>query len=281
MPNLQVTHGTSLDDARSESVLRIDPTNSDRIVGVSRKCKDISAYDFTVATVYSSDGGTSWHDGASPATPGWTGLSDPALAWDDSGIVFLIGAAITNPPKIDYVGIAVYKSTDGGKTWSPPKLIHTSAGDEKAWAAGDSGSASYHGRVYIAWDDFPNLRFARTLDHGTIWIGTGIDPAGSVIAMGSFSPAIAIATNGDISIVRSNAGEIKMIVSTDGGDRHNDAGVLAHAVEAERLASLPRRDLSRLHDADDLHLRRHCDRGLGGLPRGGVADLLRTLNRRG
>jgi hypothetical protein len=219
MPNIQVTHGASLNDARSESIILVNPSNPEQIVGASRKCKDISAYDFTVATVYSSDGGISWHDSAPLATPGWSGLSDPALAWDDSGNVFLVGAAIKNPPKIDYIGIAVYKSVDGGQSWSAPHLIHTSSEDEKPWAAGDSGSISFRGRVYIVWDDAGDLRFARTLDHGNTWIGPGTDPAGSVIASASFSPEINVAANGGIYIVRSAAGrEIKMIVSADGGD---------------------------------------------------------------
>ena len=70
MSNIQVTHGTSLNDARSESVVLINPNNPLQVVGASRKCKDIAAYDFTVAAVYSTDGGATWHDSAPLATPG-------------------------------------------------------------------------------------------------------------------------------------------------------------------------------------------------------------------
>ena len=173
-----------------------------------------------MATVYSTDGGDSWHDSEPLPTPGWTGLSDPALAWDDAGNIFLVGAAITNPPKIDYLAIAAYKSTDGGRSWSAPSVIHASPNDEKAWAAGDGWSASYRGRVYVAWADSGNLRFARTLDHGSTWIGTGVDPAGSAIGSGAFSPAIAVAASGDVYIANTPyAGhEIKLLVSSDGGD---------------------------------------------------------------
>src|SRR3981081_23522 len=138
--NIQVTHGLSLNDARSESTILINPNNPEQIVGASRKCKDISKYDFTVATVYSTDGGISWQDSAPLATPGWSGLYDPPLARDENGTVLLVGGAITNTPKIDYVGIAVDKSIDGGQTWSSRKRIHPSSEDEKPWAAGDSGS---------------------------------------------------------------------------------------------------------------------------------------------
>src|SRR5258708_2320370 len=100
MSNIQATHGASLNDARSESIILINPNNSEQIVGASRKCKDIRAYDFTVATVSSTDGGIRGHDSALLVTPNWSGVSYRASAWDDSGNVSLVGAAIKNPPKI-------------------------------------------------------------------------------------------------------------------------------------------------------------------------------------
>ena len=233
LSNIQITHGTTLNDARSESVVLINPNNFDQIVAASRKCKDISAYDFTVATVYSTDAGITWHDSAPLVTPGWSGVSDPALAWDDSGNVFLVGAAIKNPPKIDYVGIVAYKSTDGGRNWSAPNLIHTSAGDEKPWAAGDTGSVSFRGRIYVVWDDGTDLRFARTLGYGKTWRGAGTDSVGSVLAPNSFSPEINVDDNGDVYIVTSAwaGSEIKMIVSTDGGDSFHPAASPATGIK--------------------------------------------------
>ncbi|MGF6921540.1 sialidase family protein [Paraburkholderia sp. 40] len=219
MANIQVTRGASPNDARSESSLAINPNNPLQLVAASRKCKDIAAYDFTSATVYSTDAGITWHDSANLATPDWTGVSDPALAWDDSGNIFLVCAAIRNPPAIDYVGIAVYRSFDGGQTWSAPSLIHASAEDEKPWVAGDAGSSAFHGCVYAAWDDGVSLRFARTLDHGITWIGIGTDPAGSILASDTpFSPEINVAADGTIYIAWTAGSEIKMMVSSDGGN---------------------------------------------------------------
>ncbi|MGF6782139.1 hypothetical protein [Paraburkholderia sp. GAS334] len=62
--------------------------------------QSIAAYDFTSATVYSTDAGITWHDSANLATPGWTGVSDPVLTWDDSGNVFLVGAAFPGLAKV-------------------------------------------------------------------------------------------------------------------------------------------------------------------------------------
>ncbi len=223
MPNIQVTHDTDLNNARSESAILANPNNPLQIVAASKKFRNMQTYDFTLATSFSTDGGHTWHDSADVPTPAWAMLSDPTLAWDDSGNVFLVGLPAQNPPSGNVVGIAVYKSTDGGQNWSNPNLIHTSGGDDKQWVAGDANPSSPHrGRIYIAWDDGSSMRFARSLDHGATWVGTSGHSVGSVLANDSFSPEINVALDGTIYIVWINgifSGTIiKMLVSTDGGD---------------------------------------------------------------
>lgn len=244
MSNIQVTHDTSLENARSESSLAINPNNTQQIVAGSKKFIDYHNYDFTLATSYSSDGGLHWNDSAPFALlPGWTGISDPAIVWDDSGNVFLVGLAFNNPPAGDTIGIAVYKSTDGGQTWSAPNLIHTSAGDDKQWAAGDGNPASpFHGRVYAAWDGPGGLCFARTLDHGGTWIGTGASPAGATIAPSSFSPEVNVAADGTVYIIfmeMPGGPEIKMVKSTDGGNSFQPTASPATGIHSFSITTLP------------------------------------------
>jgi hypothetical protein len=224
MANIRVTHDTLQNNARSESSIAINPGNPKQIVAGSKKFKNIKTYDFTLATAYSINGGQTWHDSADIPIPGWDCLSDPALAWDDAGNIYLVALAGKHPPKFDTVGIAVYKSIDGGTTWSPANLIHTSTGDDKQWAAGDSNWVSpYHGHVYAVWDDGADMRFARTVNHGVTWIGTGTAPAGSILVNDSFSPEINVTADGTIYIVWIAEDEIKMIVSKDGGNSFHPA----------------------------------------------------------
>ncbi len=220
MPNIRVTDETDLNNARSESSLAINPNNTQQIVAGSKRFVNYHAYDFTLATSYSTDGGLHWNDSAPLALlPGWTGISDPAIAWDDSDNVFLVALPFNNPPGATILGIAVYKSTDGGQTWSAPNLIHTSSADDKQWAAGDGNLGSpFGGRVYAAWDGPGGLCFARTLDHGSTWIGTGTSPAGTAIAPSSFSPEVNVAADGTVYIIFMVGNEIRMVKSTDGGD---------------------------------------------------------------
>jgi hypothetical protein len=243
MRNIQVTHDTSLDNARSESSLVINPNNPQQIVAGSKKFNNYHTYDFTLATAYSTDGGQTWADSTVLDLPtGWYGISDPALAWDDAGNVFLVALPLKEPPPHPLslaVGIAVYKSTDGGQTWGQPKLIHTSDSDDKQWAAGDGNPGSpFHGRVYAAWDGPGGLCFARTLDHGGTWIGTGASPAGTSIAPSSFSPEVNVAADGTVYIIFQVGSEIKMVKSTDGGNSFQAAASPATGIGAFGIITL-------------------------------------------
>src|SRR5260370_14262414 len=117
MSNIQVTTDTSLDNARSESSLVINPNNTQQIVAGSKKFINYHTYDFTLATAYSTDGGQTWADSTVLDLPtGWYGVSDPALAWDDVGNLFLVALPLKEPPPHPLslaVGIAASNSTDG------------------------------------------------------------------------------------------------------------------------------------------------------------------------
>lgn len=241
MANIQVTLDSDLNNARSESTILINPNNPQQIVAASKKFNNIHTYDFTLATEFSADGGRTWQPSSDFVLPApATVMTDPTLAWDDAGNVYMVGLLGRNPPTWNTIGMAVYKSADGGQTWGNANVIHSSAGDDKQWAAGDANPSSpFHGRVYACWDDGSTMRFARTLDHGATWIGAGTTPIASTnLAGDSFSPEINVSTNGDVYIVWIAGSTIKMIVSTDGGASFH--AVTAPATGVTTLsASLP------------------------------------------
>jgi hypothetical protein len=240
MANIRVTYDNNKNNARSESFIAINPNNPLQVVSASKKFFDLETYSFTLATEYSADGGETWADSAPLALPGAsTIMADPTLAWDDSGNVFLVGLGETlapnPPPAITFTTgvIAMYKSADGGQTWSAPYIIPGTGGADKQWAAGDSNPSSpYRGNVYAVWDNLglvpPNsasgICFARTQDHGATWIGPGSSPAGSIIATGSSLPEITVTSDGFIYIVSIAYDEIRLLLSTDGGDTFQPSG---------------------------------------------------------
>ena len=221
MQNVQVTYDTSTNNARSESSVAINPNNPNQIVAASKKFADIETYNFTLATEYSTDAGQTWQASPELALPeGATVMTDPTLAWDDSNNVFLVGLTGNNPPAWDTIGIVIYKSSDGGQTWSAPNPIHNSAADDKQWAAGDtSPSSPFHGNVYAVWDNGA-IAFARTTDHGATWTGTSGAAAGAPIASGeTVYPEITVSDTGTVYVVSTDTVSlVAMMVSADGGD---------------------------------------------------------------
>jgi hypothetical protein len=218
--NTQVTFDSSTANARSESAISVNPANSLNIVGASKRFNDIFTYDFSLAIYASFDGGTSWTEAAAPGLlPGWGGISDPTLAWDAAGNVYLVGLAFA-PGSNNLIGMAVYGSADGGRTWSAPNLIHQSPGDDKQWAASDNNPASpYHGHVYVAWDDLAagTCAFARTTDNGASWTGTAGQGPGSALGNNSFAPQVTVAADGTVYVVWVAGSDIIFVKSTDGG----------------------------------------------------------------
>jgi len=227
MQNVQVSFDKSANNARSESSVAINPNNPDQIVAASKKFLNIETYDFTLATEYSTDGGQTWQASPDLALPkGATVMTDPTLAWDDSNNVFLVGLTGNDPPTWNVIGIVIYKSSDGGMTWSEPKPIHNSPADDKQWVAGDSSPSSpFHGNVYAVWDN-NGIAFARTTDHGTTWTGTSGAAAGALIESSGtlFYPEITVSDTGAVYVVSTNtASRVAMMVSTDGGDSFQTA----------------------------------------------------------
>jgi hypothetical protein len=252
--NVQATHSTSPKHARSESVVVVNPTNPQLMVGAAKKFINPDKYDFTLATCYSVDGGQTWAESA-PLTLGhdrlrrpWGGISDPALTWDSQYNVFLVALpfALNDGPTL---GIAIYKSADGGRTWSTPTVIHEGS-DDKQWAAADLSPASpFFGNVYAVWDVGHALCFARTSDHGATWRGVGTKRiAETVLADDSFSPEISVGADGKVYIVywnryterESGPKQVKLVRSVDGGDTFSAPIVVADDI-TDLEAVLPKK----------------------------------------
>src|SRR5690348_6374767 len=85
--NHRVTHSKSLNNARSESSITVNPRNPYNIVAASKRFTNPAKYEFSLAVYTTFDGGCSWHETSDLKFPSeWkaAGTSDPALAWDVS-----------------------------------------------------------------------------------------------------------------------------------------------------------------------------------------------------
>jgi hypothetical protein len=149
-------------------------------------------------------------------------MTDPDLTFDALGNAYLIVEPLKFGADLITIGMYVYKSSDGGKTWGAPVHLHTDAADDKQWIDADTSLGSPHyGAVYAVWGANTPLRFARSLDHGNTWLGIGGLPSGSNVSADlCYAPSLAIGEDGIIHVSWHVPGtsEIKYTRSTDGGN---------------------------------------------------------------
>src|SRR5437016_6091818 len=125
--NVQVTRSIDVNLARSESVVSINPSNRDNLVAASKRFRNLHTYDFVIEASVSFDGGKTWDASPLPLHRDWgvdPGMSDPTLAWDSLGWVYLFvgphwksnnpSDAVGNPAI--GIGVWVYISRNGGKS---------------------------------------------------------------------------------------------------------------------------------------------------------------------
>jgi hypothetical protein len=214
--------------SRSESAIAVNPNNPANMVGTSKKFIDPSIYLFRLGPIYTFDGGNTWHESTLSMQSGWDGMTDPTVAFDDFGNCFLVGeplrfnqAQAHTGGDITGLGMVVYRSSDGGKTWGSPTTLTTTTSDDKQWVICDNNPASPHyGNVYVAWAAWGPLRFARSLDHGATWQGKGQDPPGSSLVSFAFAPDLSVSADGTLHILWHNdaSDSVLYLRSTDGGN---------------------------------------------------------------
>ncbi len=248
-PDIRVTHSQS-NESRSESVVAINPTNSSNIIAASKKFIDPAKYHFTVAVVYTSNSGSTWIEPELPKPDNWAGMTDPVLAFDHMGRAFLVVEPILFNEALTTIGIYIFCSTDGGRTWSAPKsLIEGGRAidehDDKMWMACDrSNNPSTRGRVYVAWGVLGGaLRLARSLDGGKSWRGAGDLSAGADVpgTNDAWAPEITVGDDGTVHIVWHYPGSstIKYTRSLDGGETFDPQKDIVTGVASLSEPNLP------------------------------------------
>jgi hypothetical protein len=190
-----VLAGTQLgcNTAQNETTIAVNPgnprnlvagTNDYRVFNTRENRNDGSGYAYTTF-----DGGRRWLNVQLPHLTfqtGATGLlsdmdsaGDPAVAFGPHNTVYyanLVFSRLNNGS-----GIVVSKSTDGGRTWGEPSVVHTDGVDasgnalptayfnDKEWITVDQHS----GTVYVTWTSFgPSdspIQVSSSTDGGATW----------------------------------------------------------------------------------------------------------------
>jgi hypothetical protein len=137
-------------DTTIEPDIALDPNNPNDIVAVYQegRFRNGAAVDIGFAT--SLDGGRTWVHGNMPhltqAVGGeWERASDPAVAFGPDHAVYVNSLVVSFHAGVS--GMAVQRSTDGGRTWSDPVTVQR-----------DDTSQAFNDKNWIAVDTFASTR---------------------------------------------------------------------------------------------------------------------------
>ncbi len=174
--------------AQNETALAINPTNNDNWVGGANDYSGPIMLDGRAQAscgFYSSnDSGQTWSGGLLPTQDGFTGGGDPSLAFDSDGNVYYacLNFELTLPGyNLGQSGLYVFKSTNGGQTFSAPTEVITG-----------TGSTDFHDKQFITTGALTNKIYLGWMHQGDIRL-TGSDDAGA--SFSSPAPAANVEIN--------------------------------------------------------------------------------------
>jgi len=142
-------------DAANEPTIAISPADPHLIVVGWRQFNTVTSDKRFAGYGHSADGGQTWKAGilaTPPNQPPNSGQTDPVLEVDHKGIFYYWSEVFEpTPDTAQYV----YRSLDGGQSWSPPTQVENPAVDgDKPWVAIDRTGGMGTGHVYGGWTSF-------------------------------------------------------------------------------------------------------------------------------
>jgi len=137
---------------QNEEMVCINPTNTDNAVAAWR---DFRLGYRRIGIGYTFDGGQTWVDTLLVPYEPYSRQSDPVLWVDRAGVFYLSGLDLYwgDGPS----GISVYRSYDGGITWSEPTWVVQEQYDyfeDKQWFVIDQSGGPGDCNIYCVWDRF-------------------------------------------------------------------------------------------------------------------------------
>jgi hypothetical protein len=159
--------------AQNETTIAVNPTDHDNWVGGANDYSGTNILadraQSSCGFYFSTDAAQTWQGGLLPIQPGYTGGGDPSVAFDKDGNVYYACLNFELIPSDDLwdtgdSGMFVFKSTDGGATFTGPTEVVSSSTmggthDKEFIAVG-----ALTDKVYMSWVHGDDIRFAGSDD---------------------------------------------------------------------------------------------------------------------
>lgn len=257
-PNVQASKARG-NLVHNEVLLAADPGIPKNLLGCSMAFSPEQNKVITIAYV-SSDGGISWEFAVTSDRGILSG--DPACTFGANGNAYFTNLE-RNEKNVDR--LVAYRSTDYGKTWSPPTMVLGSSVD-RPYVTVDQSDGSYRGRVYVYGQIAQrtvdgegagaSIALWRSLDNGATFEGPivrshdkslSFHPANSVV----LSDGTLVCLFAELDSQKRNDGyggsqyrkadiqngTLKVIVSSDGGESFSPAYKISEMYEDWREGS--------------------------------------------
>ena len=168
--NIKINNDTTTEVQNEEQII-MNPKDSTNLVAVWR---DFRVGYRQVAYGYSFDGGLTWGQNLF-VEPQYIWDSDPGLTVDTAGHFYavILSYLSTSQPN----GMFVYKSTDGGASWTGPVTVINNVPDvfeDKELIACDRSGGPYTDNLYVPWTRFgmtTEILMCRSTDGGNSFVG--------------------------------------------------------------------------------------------------------------
>ncbi|TET64274.1 MAG: T9SS type A sorting domain-containing protein [Candidatus Stahlbacteria bacterium] len=212
--NIKINNDTTTEVQNEEQIV-MNPNDTTNLVAVWR---DFRVGYRQVAYAYSFDGGLTWGQDLF-VEPEYIWDSDPGITVDTAGNFYAVILSFNSTSEPN--GLFVYKSTDGGVTWSDPvTVINGVPGvfEDKELIACDRSGGPYTDNLYVVWTRFysTQILMCRSTDEGNSFVG----PVTISDMNGVQWPVPCVGPNSEVYVawVQYSPGAIRFDCSTDGGE---------------------------------------------------------------
>ena len=186
--NVDQNGNNIIGDAANECSISVDPTNGSRMAIGWRQFNSVTSNFRQGGWGYTTDSGIHW------TFPGVLEnnvfRSDPVTNSNETGTFFYLSLLQTFCDNI-------YRSTNGGQTWTELQSDGLAGGGDKEWFTIDKTNGPGHGFQYQAWDTTTcsgSGQFSRSTDDGVTWMTPIAIPNSADLG------TLDVATNGNLFV---------------------------------------------------------------------------------